>query len=153
MKRLLIGLAIVTLAAQARADDQVRPLTDPLTLKACGECHMAFQPAFLPARSWNRIMDELDRHFGENAALAPDKAANIRKTLTDGAADRTGGRVATKYLRQVEPDAVPIRITEARAFVRKHDFPARTWTRPEILTKSNCPACHLGAEKGIYDDD
>ncbi|MCR6631855.1 MAG: diheme cytochrome c [Magnetospirillum sp.] len=32
-------------------------------------------------------------------------------------------------------------------------FPKKTWKRPDVVSKSNCPACHRGAEQGDYDDD
>ncbi|CAA7620286.1 diheme cytochrome c [Magnetospirillum sp. SS-4] len=146
---LALGLAVTALPASA---DSVRPVTDPLTLQACGECHMAFQPAFLPARSWTRMMDGLADHFGDNAAMAADKAAHVRKVLVDGAADTGGGKVGAKVMRRLGPDATPLRITETPGFLRKHRLPASEWARPEVVTKSNCPACHVRAEKGDYED-
>ncbi|MBI3444937.1 MAG: diheme cytochrome c [Magnetospirillum sp.] len=148
MKRFYPAALLLVLALPARADT-VRPLTDAETLKACGECHMAFQPGFLPARSWNRIMDTLTDHFGDNAGMAADKTARIRKVLVEGAADERA-----KTLRGLDANAVPLRLTETPRFVRKHDrIPERVWKRPDIVTKSNCVACHTGAEKGIYEDD
>lgn len=153
MRSIVMGAGLLlSLAAPAWAD-RVAPLTDPVTLKACGECHMAFQPDFLPARSWARMMDSLDNHFGESAAMAPDKAAHIRKVLEDGAADRVGGKVASRFLRWVAPGGTPQRITENPAFLRKHDFPEREWARAEVKSKSNCPACHKRAERGDYEED
>jgi len=31
----------------------------------CGSCHLAFHPTLLPARSWARLMQEQNTHFGE----------------------------------------------------------------------------------------
>ena len=154
MKTLVLATFLATLALPALADS-VRPVTDAETKAACGECHMVFQPAFLPARSWNKIMDGLKDHFGDNASLAPDKVARIRKVLVDGAGDAGGnwGREG-KTLRGLEASATPLRLTEMPRFTRKHDrIAAREWKRPEVLTKSNCAACHSGAEKGYYEDD
>jgi hypothetical protein len=149
MKKLTLLLCLGAFPALA---DQTRPITDPVTLQACGECHMAFQPAFLPARSWSKMMDGLADHFGDNATMAPDKAAHIRKVLMDGAADTGGGKMGSKVMRRLEVGAMPLRITETPGFLRKHRLPESEWKRPEVVTKSNCPACHMGAEKGYYDD-
>lgn len=153
MKRMILAAALTLAALPARAD-QVRPLTDPETVKACGECHMAFQPAFLPARSWTRMMGQLSDHFGDNASMAPDKAERIRQVLVAGAADTGGGKAGSKALRGIGSNEVPLRITELPRFQRKHDrISEREWKRPEVMTKSNCVACHRGAEQGSYEDD
>jgi hypothetical protein len=153
MKRLILA-AVLCLAGFPALADRVRPVSDPETLKACGECHMAFQPAFLPARSWTRMMAQLSDHFGDNAAMAPDKVLRIRKVLVDGAADTGGGKAGSKALRGVGMSEVPLRITELPRFQQKHERIAeREWKRPEVMTRSNCPACHKGAEAGLYDDD
>ncbi len=148
--------AIATLAAfpALAGDDWVPPVKDPLVQKECGACHMAFQPAFLPARSWNRMMDELADHFGEDASLPADKAKQIREYLTANAGDVVPQGRARKYMRWVAPGGTPQRITENPDFERKHArISERTWKDPKVVTKSNCPACHLGAEQGWYDDD
>jgi hypothetical protein len=75
--RIWIGVTaaalITTGAARANEFERVPPVTHAATLKECGECHMAYQPGLLPAASWNRIMDGLADHFGENASVLPAK--------------------------------------------------------------------------------
>ncbi|MBM3582223.1 MAG: cytochrome C [Alphaproteobacteria bacterium] len=140
-------------SAHVVADDRVPPVTNDLVRKECGKCHMAFQPAFLPARSWNRMMSELADHFGENASLSANKVAAIRAYLTANAADAAPGKLARKYLRRIGPGETPQRITDNPEFAREHRFPERVWKDPKVVTKSNCPACHPRAERGDYDDD
>lgn len=155
MKRLFLAAALSASAAASPAwADHVRPVSDPETLQACGECHMAFPPAFLPARSWTRMMDGLANHFGDNASMAPDKAARIRRVLTEGAADTGGGKAGTKALRGLSAADAPLRITETPRFIAKHErIPEREWKRPGVVTRSNCVACHKGAERGDFEDD
>lgn len=155
MRRAAFALAALLAAATpARAgDDWVPPVKDPLVQKECGGCHMAFQPAFLPARSWAKMMDTLSDHFGEDASLPADKVQAIRSTLTAGAGDVDGRGRARKYMRWVAPDGVPQRITENPDFLRKHHFADKVWKDPKVVTKSNCPACHRAADQGIYEDD
>ncbi len=142
MRRWLVALIITTggaAGAAASGLERVPVISHPATAKECGECHMAFQPALLPAGSWLRIMDGLADHFGEDASLAADLTASIRAYLAANAG-RSGDPAIT-------------RITEQSWFVKEHRFPAAVWQRPEIMTKSNCLACHPRAEKGSYDDD
>jgi nitrate/TMAO reductase-like tetraheme cytochrome c subunit len=52
------------------------------------------------------------------------------------------------------PKEAPLRITETRWFVKKHDeVPRTTWTRKSVGSAANCAACHRQAEKGLFDED
>ncbi len=154
MRELILLAASLLLAGPALADDdRVPPVTHELTRKECGDCHMAFQPAFLPARSWARMMDGLADHFGDDATISADKAAAIKAYLMRNAGDADGRGAARDYMRWVRPDGVPQRITENPAFLDEHDFRPEVWQRPDVLVKSNCPACHQAAERGWYEDD
>ena len=153
MRYSLILAALLASTAQASADDWVPPITDQLVQKECGNCHMAFQPAFLPKRSWQKIMDTLSDHFGEDASLPDAQIVAIRAYLTKNAGDVKQLGVAQKYMRWVEPGGAPLKITENPAFLREHNFPDRVWKDPKVVTKSNCLACHAQADRGNYDDD
>ncbi|MGE5517903.1 MAG: diheme cytochrome c [Bacteroidota bacterium] len=149
----LFASAMVAAFPAFAGNDWVPPVKDPLVLKECGQCHMAFQPAFLPARSWNRMMDELPNHFGEDASLPAEKREAIRQYLTANAGDVLMAGRARKYMQWVAPEGKPQKITENPDFQRKHRLPDKVWADPKVVTKSNCPACHRGAEQGLYDDD
>lgn len=152
--RILLPLAAALIAASPAlaGDDWVPPVKDPQVLKECGSCHMAFQPAFLPARSWNRMMDELADHFGEDASLPAEKREAIRQYLTANAGDVVTQGRARKYMKWVAPGGMPQRITENPDFERKHRFAESVWKDPKVVTRSNCPACHRGADRGWYED-
>lgn len=147
----VVPAALATLAALlfaapgAGADDEfeaVPPVTHQATLEECGECHMAFQPALLPRESWAAIMDGLADHFGEDASLPPDVAADVRSYLI-GAAAPAGRDLAQPLLA----------ITGQRWWRHEHDdIRPSAWSDPKVLSKSNCPACHKGAERGSYED-
>ncbi|GEO80007.1 cytochrome C [Pararhodospirillum oryzae] len=157
MLRACLGAAFLVAvhAGSAWADqDWVPPVTDPATLKECGECHMAFQPAFLPARSWDKMMDTLDDHFGDNASLPADTTAAIRAYLTANAGDVRPQGLARSFMAWVEPGGAPQRLTENPDFRREHrKITAQKLQRSGALSIVNCPACHQGADRGWYDDD
>jgi hypothetical protein len=136
---LLLGLLAGAPLSAASDLERVAPVRHAPTAHECGECHMAFPPALLPAGSWALIMDGLTHHFGEDALLPADIGDSIRTYLASQA-----GRVGDPGL---------VRITEQPWFVREHRYPPSVWQRPDIRSKANCPACHQRAEQGIFDDD
>ena len=153
MKNMAMALpvAMLGLGAPAQADERMPVITDALTKAECSACHMAYQPGFLPARSWKTIMATLDSHFGEDASLGEADRAAIEAYLVANAAD-AGGR-STKMLRGVGPNDYILRISEMPWWVREHrgEVSQRAWDRAG--SKANCTACHRGADQGWYDDD
>ncbi len=150
---LAIGLGLAAGPARADRDEWIPPVTDPLVRKECGSCHMAFPAGFLPARSWQVMMEGLSDHFGEDASLSPEDTAAITDWLTAHAGDRERSGLSRSYMRWVEPGGAPQRITENPAFLREHRFRPDVWERPDVVTRSNCPACHRGADQGYFEDD
>jgi hypothetical protein len=151
VRRFAILTVLFATALPAIADDRVPPVTDPVVLKECGVCHMPFQPAFLPARSWSALLQGLGDHFGEDASLPGDAVETIRAYMTGNAGDVVPRGAARKFMRWVAPDGTPQRITENPAFARKHNFPQSVWTDPKVVAKSNCLACHPRAADGHYE--
>ena len=143
---LLALAAILGIAPPAKAEEG-----NPETKKECGACHMAFPPSMLPARSWSVILGDLANHFGEDATIAPDMAARIEAYLVANAGDT--GADPSPYVRRIPKAKSPLRITEAPAWIRWHseEVSDRAWKKAG--SKSNCLACHQGAENGNFDDD
>jgi len=139
--------------AQADEDERFAPVRDESTLKECSDCHMAFPPALLPARSWQAVMAGLDNHFGENASLDEATAKHITDYLVANAAD-TGGR-RKRVLRGLAENDVPLRISETPWWDRQHSGEVRpgAFEDPRVGSKANCIACHRDAARGIFEDD
>ncbi len=137
---------------EARLD--VAPVTDPSYRNECGSCHMAYPPGLLPGRSWNRLMDGLADHFGDNAELDAATAAKVRAYLTANAADKSNYRRSLAMMRSLPAAATPLRISETPYFQRKHDeVPARLVSgNPKVRSFANCQACHVSAPKGIFNE-
>jgi hypothetical protein len=153
-KTVMFGALTVTLAGAplvAQGDERIMPVTDPLTLKECGECHMAFPPSLLSAGSWEVIMANLDKHYGENASLPEKDTAAITAYLTAsagrwGSPGVSGSRDGTEV-------SLP-RFTESRHFAHEHKrYTPDRLARKGIKSILDCVACHRGAEQGYFDDD
>ncbi|THF65077.1 diheme cytochrome c [Pseudothauera rhizosphaerae] len=129
------------------------PVADAVVAEECGGCHLAFPAAMLPARSWARMMQTLDRHFGDDASLDARTAERIETYLMLHAADGQGARYAGKMLRGVAPGQAPLRITELPKWRREHREVSRAeWADPKVGSKANCAACHRDAERGYFED-
>ncbi|MGQ9860823.1 MAG: diheme cytochrome c [Thiobacillaceae bacterium] len=139
---------------QGQADSEVVfPMPPgPLYVKECGSCHTAYAPGLLPARSWQKMMNELDNHFGEDASLAEPERLAILRWLTDFAADNPNANMLMRRIAASIPrGAAPQRITETRLFSFQHDeVPTHFWKRAKIGSKANCGACHTRANEGRY---
>ncbi len=121
----------------------------------CAACHFAYQPSFLPERSWLKIMTTLDDHFGENAELDSETQTLITRYLQDNAADQSSSRFSRSVLRSIRHVDTPLRISETPFFTHKHrEIPSRMVTgNPKVRSFSNCLSCHSMAEKGRFDED
>jgi predicted phage tail protein len=105
---------------------------------------MAYPAGLLPSGSWKNLMGSLSQHFGNDASLDVVSANAITQYLTSQAGT---------YKRVSEMPAQD-RITQSSWFNRKHDkhVSASTWARASIGSRSNCVACHQGAEQGNFNE-
>lgn len=145
--------AFPAMHAHADRDFRLKPVTDPVVTKECGACHMAYQPGFLPARSWEKLMGGLKDHFGENAELDEAKLKQITAYMTANAGDRTGGT----GMGRLGATETPLRISEMPWFQHEHGRKDRispaTLKRRGAKSVADCVACHRGAAQGYFEDD
>lgn len=145
--------AVEGLAGAAAADPVPTPVvvSDADAFQAeCSACHMAYPPVMLPARSWQAIAGDLAHHFGEDASLDAATTAKISAYLVAHAAETANQ--GQRILQSVPADQVPLRITEMAWWRRAHyELPASAFSRPQVMSKSNCLACHRGG--GEAEDD
>jgi len=136
----------------SRAD--IIPSNNETYLSECGDCHFAYQPGLLPQTAWNRVMDVLENHFGDDASLDETSISKIRAYLVENAADRTKqSRSRAFAVGSKDGSALP-RITETRYFRSEHhEIPDRfVRDNPDVGRFSNCQSCHLNADAGIYNE-
>lgn len=119
----------------------------------CGACHFAYQPDFLPERSWKRLMAQLDDHFGENAELDDASRQALTDYLINNAGDRTSHYRSKKMVRSIKRGDTPMRITDTPYFKREHrEVSKQVLSHEQIGSFSNCSACHRAAEQGSFEE-
>lgn len=135
----------------------VKPVIDKQYQDECGECHFAYQPGLLPAKSWETLLnaEALRKHFGVNAELDDDTLKIVRDYAVENAADKSWYKRSRKIAVATEEGPVPLRITELRYISRKHhDIPAKMIKgNTGVKSLSFCDKCHTQAAKGVYDTD
>lgn len=138
-----------------RGERGVANVSQPLYKEECGSCHMAYPPGLLPAASWTAMMNRLDDHFGDNAELDAQTNRTISEFLTSNSADNSNYRRSRKFMRGIDANSPPLRISETPYFKRKHDEIPQSMLSDssEVSSFSQCNSCHQGAEKGVFDDD
>jgi hypothetical protein len=132
----------------------VAPVNNDLYKKECGSCHFAYQPGLLPVRSWRKIMNTLEDHFGDNAELASDDQKIITDYLVATAAGDAGYKASMKILQSVNANDTPVAISKTRYFVSKHDeVPVRmVLDNPQVKSFAHCARCHTKADNGSYNE-
>lgn len=119
----------------------------------CGNCHFAYQPGLLPAKSWLKIIDSPGGHPGGDLPLDEGTKAEIRKYLSQNSAENSQSKRSRKILASIG-SGVPTRISEIPYIREKHhEINEEVFLRKSIGSRGNCIACHKTAESGDYDDD
>ena len=117
----------------------------------CSACHGLFHPTLLPARSWAMLMGGLQDHFGDDASLDPETAARIESYLANYPAEVSVSEASRKILASIDEGHTPVSITGTGYWKRKHsEIKQAVWKRP--VDRSNCAACHPGADRGSFED-
>lgn len=121
----------------------------------CSSCHMAYSPGLLPEKSWIKVMDNLDNHFGDNAELTPSSHQNLLNYLIPNSADKSDYRRSRKIVRSLSSDKIVDRITLTPYFIRKHnEIPKRfVIDNPKVGSFSQCNLCHSNTENGSFSED
>jgi len=119
----------------------------------CGECHLAYHPTLLPARSWQRMLKEQHQHFEEDLDLDAETLAELHPFASNNAAETHLTEPAWQIERSTPLNQAPLRITEIAYWQEQHEeISKQIWQHPLVKSKSHCNACHLDAEQGTFED-
>ena len=135
-------------------DDEYLPEVNNATyITECGPCHFVYQPGLLPTGSWKDILASLEDHNGEALEIDQESLSSITDYMLANSAEKSSAKRSRKIVKSLRGQ-IPTRITDIPYIIEKHDeISGEIFTRPSIGSRSNCPACHKTADKGIYEDD
>ena len=138
--------------SQSKLD--VAPVKNPAYGEECGSCHFAFQPGWLPEKSWRKMMSGLEDHFGDNAELSAEANKNILDYLVANSADKSDYKRSKRIVGSLKNNEIPLRISDTVYFKRKHDEIANRYVtgNPDVGSYSKCEACHTRAEEGSFNE-
>lgn len=151
-------LAAATFAAATAAHAvqfakrDVGPNTNAKYVKECGACHFPYQAAWLPERSWRKLMATLSQHFGENAALKPAEHQAVLDYLVANSAERARNLRSHEMLEVIKHDETPTQITRVLYLGGIHGgfLDAKFRGKPKVNTLATCSTCHLKADRGWF---
>lgn len=146
------ALLALSLGASAQQRRDVGPNTNPLYEKECGACHFAYQPAWLPERSWRKVMAGLRDHFGDNAELKITDRDAITSYLIANSAEHSQSQRAQEMMRAIKPGDVPMKVTDVLYVGGIHGgfLDPNFQGDPQVKTLANCSACHPRAALGSF---
>ncbi len=141
------------------ADQPYLPFKGPelvqneLWQEECSDCHFAFHPSLLPARSWQLIFKQQADHFDDDLDLDEETVTELLAYANANSADLEQIEPAWRMNSSIASKDTPLRITDVRYWKKKHEeIDAEVWKRDSVKSKANCAACHLDAEQGTFED-
>lgn len=120
--------------------------------QACAACHILYAPSMLPARSWKKMMSNLNEHFGDNAEVTAAVNAEVSAYLEQHAAEHDKRRYAKSMLGLLKDGETPRYISDTKYFKLMHDAvkPRMVSENPDVRSFASCAACHSQAEQGKF---
>ncbi len=136
--------AMLSLLSSVSTAETFPVIKNKTVLAECTDCHMAFPPQTLTAKSWRDMISHLSTHFGESITLDAAITKNITAYYVKYSSDKSNIHAAKKWRQKTRAT----RITEASRFIKKHRSCAKAvWTQPEVNSRANCQACHKTMQK------
>ena len=140
--------AIVDLSARPALGVPTGAL-DATYAKECGACHTPHHPSLAPSATWAGVMAGLDDHFGDNASLTADIAAQLATYLRANAAERWDSPAARQLATPAASE--PLRITATAGWQRIHgNVDEAAFAGRIVGGKVNCANCHRDAASGRF---
>ena len=157
MKLLIITLMLLTNVFSSEYNNSkvgVKPVDNEVYKNECSACHFDYQAGLLPSKSWKKIMQNLENHFGTDASLEKEDFQTISEYLEKNSAQNAMNyKRSRRIVNSIASNETPESITKVRYIIKKHNKIRPTLiTQKEVIGLFNCTACHTTAQKGIYSE-
>jgi hypothetical protein len=139
--------------SEFKSSKAVKSAESAIYKQECSSCHHLYQSWLLPARSWQAIIDESDKHFGDNLGLDDATRKELLDYLKANSSEKTSSRWAQRITSSSE-GMTPKRIMDVPWIKKEHrEVSPNVFKRPAVGSASNCLACHTKGAEGNYDED
>lgn len=116
--------------------------------KECGSCHIAYTPYLLPVNAWEKMMGDLENHFGDDASLDEEDRVQILSFLSKYSLEHFDTKFKAKSKKE---DIGKIAISKYIFYQKAHrKIPQEVFSSKEIKSKANCQNCHKDVENGTF---
>lgn len=148
---LLILLSVFYLLSPANT--LFAPSLEPVDYKAqnasfaheCAQCHTLYAPFMQTSDKHEKIMANLENHFGDDASIDDETNKQILEFLCQNSAENSSSKWAIKFAKNDD-----IAITSSPFWQKAHEnIDKEIFKREKIKSKANCSACHENIEKGL----
>ena len=118
----------------------------------CISCHTLYPPYLLPKKSWVKMMDNLEDHFGDDASLDQEDVDSIKEYLVKNSSENSTKESSFKISKSMDANDT-IAITETPYWKKRHDdIDEEVFKGKKVGKKANCKACHKNIEQGLLND-
>lgn len=152
MRSLFLAATAVVFGFSVAHAEVIPPVKDEVAKAECSDCHMAYSAILLPKSSWNKILNNLSDHYGEDASLDAETVKHLVKYYEANSSDviraeqtalfevvkaqKSKEGMSAKRLKTLRPPGIlrtaakwsttgtPERIQDMPRFKRKHNFSA-----------------------------
>lgn len=140
----MLKLALLVIFSSSANGQALNEPLSQLYRTECGSCHVPYPAALMTWRDWSAIMQNLDKHFGENAVLDGLAQQDIAQYLS-----RQASLKEHSFGSWVEPP----RVSGTHWFRLTHGVAKKWFTDVRVGAASNCTACHRQADVGHFRAD
>jgi len=177
MRRVLFAAAALCLTTSVAQAEALPPVDDEIAKTECSDCHMAYPAVVLPKASWDKIMNNLSDHYGEDASLDDATVQHLIKYFGDNSNDVVRAKLMAEHEKVLEQKraegmsekrlkmqrlpshlrtaskwkstGTPNRIQDVPRFIKKHSFGSNCMPVIEGLMKRS-KVMSLGACSGCH---
>jgi len=114
---------------------------------------LCIPPNLLPKKSWEILMGNLENHFGDDASLDIEDTKQILDFLVKNSAENSTMQSSLMFLKSIDNKDI-IAMSQTDFWEKTHrDIPKEIFDLDEVMSKSNCKACHTDIEKGLIENE
>ena len=123
-----------------------------LFYEECSSCHIIYPPFLLPKKSWTKMMENLENHFGDDASLEEEDKNLIKNYLVKNSSETSTKESAYHITKSIKNSDI-IAITKTDYWKKRHKkIDKEIFKSKEVSKISNCKACHKNFEQGLLND-